>query len=141
MLENDYRVIPNFVSTIICNNPISIYGDGTQTRTFCYITDAIVGFMSVLLDGVSPEAYNIGNPVPEITMLDLVKVFSNILGKKLPYNLIEHPSSYPKDEPIRRCPNIRKASIQLDYTPTVSLEEGLSRFLKWAQSYYKRPSK
>ena len=72
MQENDYRVLPNFASRIKSGEPLQIYGDGTQTRTFCYITDALVGFLSVILNGVPGEAYNIGNPKPEVSMLDLV---------------------------------------------------------------------
>jgi UDP-glucuronate decarboxylase len=128
MNENDYRVLPNFAYKIKQNQPLQIYGNGTQTRTFCYITDATVGFLKVLLNGVAGEPYNIGHPEPEISMIDLAKMIGKILGKEINYNLIPHPDSYPADEPSRRCPDITKAAFQLNYYPKVSLEEGLRRF-------------
>jgi UDP-glucuronate decarboxylase len=136
MGEADYRVLPNFASRIKAGQPLNIYGSGTQTRTFCYITDALVGFMLVVLKGVPGETYNIGNPRPEISMVDLVKVAERALGRPVPYNLIEYPDSYPADEPMRRSPDIRKARLQLEFEPQVELEVGLKRFLDWALDMY-----
>ncbi|MAH80329.1 MAG: nucleoside-diphosphate sugar epimerase [Rickettsiales bacterium] len=136
MLQKDYRVIPNFASNILNNIPIKVYGDGEQTRTFCYISDAMVGFIKVMFNGVSHQAYNIGNPTPEISMKNLVKTFSKVLGKDIEFNLIEHPSTYPKDEPNRRCPDIKKAQLQLGYEPKVTLESGLKKFFSWAKEHY-----
>lgn len=136
MQEKDYRVLPNFISRILAAKPLMIYGSGAQTRTFCYITDAIVGFLQVLLDGTPGQAYNIGNPHPEISMKDLAAVLERILQRKLPVHLVEYPDSYPADEPQRRCPDINKAAVQLGYRPKVGLEEGLRRFYNWAQAHY-----
>jgi len=136
MSENDYRVLPNFASRIIAGKPLRIYGSGKQTRTFCYVTDALVGFTKVLLSGVLGQAYNIGNPVPEVSMRELAGILEQVIGRKLEVNLIEYPDSYPSDEPQRRCPDINKASVQLDYKPSVSLEEGLRRFMGWAVKHY-----
>ena len=136
MQETDYRVLPNFASRIKGDKPLNIYGLGSQTRTFCYITDAIVGFMLVILNGTPGEAYNIGNPTPEISMIELVNRISNVIGKPIPHNVIEYPDSYPADEPNRRCPDIRKAKLQLKYDPKVSLDDGLGRFFKWADTRY-----
>ena len=136
MQETDYRVLPNCASRIKGGKPLNIYGTGDQTRTFCYITDAIVGFMMVILHGIPGEAYNIGNPTPEISMLELVNRISNIVRKPVAHNIIEYPDSYPADEPNRRCPDIRKAKLQLKYNPEVSLEDGLGRFLTWADARY-----
>lgn len=136
MQENDYRVLPNFASRIKSDDPLHIYGDGTQTRTFCYITDALVGFLSVILNGVPGEAYNIGNPKPEVSMVDLVKTLNNISPKRIKYTLIEYPDSYPADEPMRRSPDIRKAQLQLGFEPIVRLKDGLSRFLVWSDEVY-----
>jgi len=107
-----------------------------QTRTFCYITDAIVGFLLTLTRGVSGEAYNIGNPLPEISMKDLVVMIEQVLGRPVAHNVIEYPDSYPADEPLRRCPDIRKARLQLKYEPRVKLEDGLRRFLTWTDQNY-----
>ena len=112
MQETDYRVLPNFASRIKAGDALKVYGSGAQTRTFCYITDAMVGFMKVALRGVAGEAYNIGNPKPEISMLDLVKSIESVLGGDLAYDVIEYPDSYPADEPMRRAPDIRKAELQ-----------------------------
>lgn len=137
MKETDYRVLPNFASRIKGNKPIHVYGHGKQTRTFCYINDAITGFTLALLDGLPGQVYNIGNPEPELSVWDLVKILENVLGKKIELNQVEYPDSYPADEPQRRCPDITKATFQLGYKPQVPIEEGLSRFMNWALARYK----
>jgi UDP-glucuronate decarboxylase len=96
----------------------------------------MVGFLLTVLSGVPGETYNIGNPKPEISMLDLVQRVAGVLGREVPHNVIEHPDSYPADEPNRRCPDIRKAELQLDYIPQVELDDGLSRFFTWAAKFY-----
>ena len=136
MQETDYRVLPNFASRIKSGFPLQIYGTGNQTRTFCYITDAMEGFFRVILKGVPGEAYNIGNPIPEISMINLVERIEAALNKEVKYNIVEYPDSYPSDEPNRRSPDIRKAKIQLHYQPKISLHEGLKRFLKWSDQAY-----
>ena len=114
MQETDYRVLPNFASRIKARKPLNLYGSGSQTRTFCYITDAIAGFLRVIIKGVSGEAYNIGNPFPEISMLELIEKIRELRDDDIQYNLIEYPDSYPADEPMRRSPDITKARLQLD---------------------------
>jgi UDP-glucuronate decarboxylase len=136
MQETDYRVLPNFASRIKGNLPLSLYGSGVQTRTFCYIADALVGFLLTIIRGVPGEVYNIGNPQPEVSMTDLVATIERVLGRKVAYNVIEYPDSYPADEPMRRCPDIRKARLQLKYEPRVSLEVGLGRFFSWTDRTY-----
>jgi len=136
MQESDYRVLPNFASRIKGNKPLHIYGSGNQTRTFCYITDAVVGFLKVLVHGVPGEPYNIGNPKPEISMLQLARQIEKVLGRSLEIATITYPDSYPADEPNRRCPDITKASLQLEFRPRVALSEGLKRFLTWSNSVY-----
>lgn len=136
MQETDYRVLPNFANHIKGGRPVSVYGTGNQTRTFCYITDAMVGFILTILKGVPGESYNIGNPKPEISMLDLVKRIETVLENPVACNVIEYPDSYPADEPNRRCPDIRKARLQLGYEPSVDLNEGLKRFFTWSNRVY-----
>lgn len=136
MKETDYRVLPNFGNCIVGKRPLHLYGTGEQTRTFCHISDAIAGFTKVLLNGSPGEVYNIGNPEPEVTMLDLVNHLEKAHGAPLPKVLMEYPDSYPADEPMRRCPDIRKAALQLGYKPVVSLETGLKEFLDWAKVNY-----
>ena len=136
MQETDYRVLPNFTSRIKANIPLQIYGTGNQTRTFCYVTDAMEGFIRVVLNGVPGESYNIGNPNPEISVIDLIKKMEIILNKKVNYNVVDYPDSYPADEPNRRCPDILKAKIQLKYEPKVNIDEGLRRFIFWSDKVY-----
>jgi UDP-glucuronate decarboxylase len=136
MQESDYRVLPNFASRIKGNLPLHIYGTGNQTRTFCYITDAIVGFMLALIKGVPGEAYNIGNPEPELSMVALADRIEKILKRKVPRVISQYPDSYPADEPLRRCPDIRKARLQIGYEPQVDFNEGLRRFFSWTDSTY-----
>ena len=136
MGELDYRVLPNLGSKVKDGQPFNIYGDGRQTRTFCYITDAIVGFMHILLKGVPGEPYNIGNPKPEISMVELAEKIKGLLNIPNQINLIEYPDSYPADEPNRRCPDISKARIQLAYEPRVALDDGLKRFFEWTEKHF-----
>ncbi len=136
MKEADYRVLPNFASRIKADMPVNVYGNGNQTRTYCYITDAMVGFMLVLLKGVPGEVYNIGNPTPEISVHELVKRIETVLGRGIKSNVVEYPDSYPADEPNRRCPDIHKARLQLQFDPQVELNDGLNRFLQWSDEAY-----
>jgi UDP-glucuronate decarboxylase len=140
MAERDYRVLPNFASRIKAGKPLHVYGSGGQTRTFCYVADALTGFMLATLRGVPGEVYNIGNPVPEVSVLELVRAIERVLGKPLAYDVIEYPDTYPADEPMRRCPDIRKARLQLGYDPLVGLDDGLRRFLAWTDATYRGQS-
>lgn len=133
MGHNDRRVIPMFTYQALNRQEIPVHGAGTQTRTFCYITDAIAGFLKVLLDGRSGEAYNIGNPNSEIAMRDLAKLFTKVIPGSS-HQLIEYPSTYPAGEPQRRCPDLSKAKAHLGYESSVELEDGLARFVAWART-------
>ena len=116
---------------------MNIYGSGRQTRTFCYVTDAILGFLQILLYGLPGEPYNIGNPEPEISMLELIETIKRTLPElTVDYRVIEHPDTYPSDEPQRRCPDITKARLQVGYFPQVTLEDGLQRFFGWAKTAF-----
>lgn len=136
MQEHDYRVMPNFAARLKAGRPLLVYGSGTQTRTFCYITDAMVGFFLVILKGLAGQPYNIGNPVPEISIADLARMIGKVMGRRVDMANVEHPDSYPADEPQRRCPDIRKAQDHLDFRPTCPLEEGIRRFFAWADQTY-----
>ncbi len=137
MKQKDYRIFPNFISNILNNKKIYIYGTGKQTRTYCYITDAIEGFIRVLCFGKKGEVYNIGNTDPEISVRQIFKVLNKIHNKKIYSKFIKHPKSYPNDEPQRRCPDLTKAKTHLNYKPKVKLEDGLINFLNWAKIHYK----
>jgi len=137
MKENDYRVLPNFASRIAAGRPVRVYQDGKQTRTFCYISDALNGFVRVLLNGRGGEAYNIGNPNPEVSMVQLYEHVQSVLPQPLEMEFIGYPDSYPADEPRRRCPDIFRASEELGYKPQVKLSDGLRRFFDWTRVHYR----
>ena len=131
LFKNDYRVIPHFISCALAGKPLTVYGDGHQTRTFCYVTDFVVGAVKVLLHG-DHLPYNVGNSDNEMAMSDLARLIEEVLGRKLDIRLIGYPSVYPADEPRRRCPDLTKITYQLDYRPKVSVREGVGRFYHWA---------
>lgn len=135
MKHNDRRVVPMFSYQALNSTPLTVHGDGHQTRTFCYITDGMTGFIKALLIGKRGEAYNVGNPDNEIAMRDLAQIFVEQSGNKnASYNLIPYPENYPAGEPQRRCPDITKAKNELGFEPTMNFKEGISRFLEWCRS-------
>ncbi len=136
MMPTDYRVLPNFAASISRGEKLSVYGTGKQTRTFCYITDAITGFLKVLVEANEPDVFNVGNPTPEINMLDLVSEISKVKGQNFSLELQNYPETYPADEPNRRCPDVTKLSNSLNFQPQVDLPDGLQRFFDWAEVHY-----
>lgn len=133
MKHNDHRVIPMFSYQVLNNTTLTVHGDGHQTRTFCYITDAMIGFLKALVSGRNGEAYNIGNDENEISMKDLAHTLTELAQSSASYRLISYPDTYPAGEPQRRCPDLSKSRSQLNYMPSVSLQEGISRFLDWCR--------
>jgi len=131
-IESDYRMVPNLIKSALKKQQLNIYGTGKQTRTFCYYTDAIEGIMKVIKNGTSGETYNIGNDKPEISMIDLVKLFRKTINIDLSYKLTPYPEYYPDDEPIRRLASIEKARENLNFNPKVTLEAGLTETWSWA---------
>ncbi|KKQ75730.1 MAG: Nucleoside-diphosphate-sugar epimerase [Candidatus Woesebacteria bacterium GW2011_GWB1_38_5b] len=138
MKADDYRVVPMFLSKGLAGEDLPVHGTGKQTRTFCYVSDAMIGFFKVLLSGKPNEAYNIGSGSPEVTMLQLAGIIAKHLGNGVKAKEIDYPSSYPAGEPQRRCPDLTKARTELDYKATVSLEDGLKRSILWFRSKYNR---
>lgn len=136
MLPNDYRVIPMFISNALRGNPLPVHDKGLQTRTFCYITDAIIGFLKVLLSEDNGQVYNVGNDNNEISMLGLAKTVKEILNGKVEIKTVSYPKQYPQDEPKRRCPDLTKIRKNLNYSPSVDLKEGLKRVIQWYREEY-----
>lgn len=133
---SDRRVIPDFARDIFAGRDITMLSSGSPTRTFCYITDAIVGYFKVLVRGRSGEAYNIGTESPEISMIELADRLVGFAAEHLGYRgkVIRAESedpAYLTDNPNRRCPIIDKARTELGYEPVVELEEGLRRTMLW----------
>ncbi|MCD6477686.1 MAG: SDR family oxidoreductase [Candidatus Aenigmarchaeota archaeon] len=133
MRMDDGRVIPNFAVQSLMGKPITVYGDGTQTRSFCYVDDLIEGiYRAMFKEGTKGEIINLGNP-DEKNMLELAEVFKKITGSNSEITF----KPLPKDDPARRRPDISKAKKLLGWEPKVSLEEGLKRTLDWFEDELK----
>jgi len=132
MQIKDGRVVPNFIDQILNNQPLSVYGDGKQTRSFCYVDDLVDGITKLLLSKISGPV-NIGNPT-EFTILE----FAELIRKK--YNpkakITFHP--LPVDDPKQRKPDITLARKELKWEPKVSLDEGIGRTMNWFKDNYKK---
>jgi len=137
MSKYDFRMIPNMIRNYVNNRPIEVFSNGRQTRTYCYFTDAIDGICKVINRGRSGETYNIGNDNPELSALDLVDIFSSVIGKKVNYNLVDYPNSYPQDEPSRRLPSLQKIKSELSYEPKISIHEGLHNTYELVKNDFK----
>jgi dTDP-glucose 4,6-dehydratase len=121
MRLNDGRALPNFLYQALAGEPITVYGDGKQTRSFCYVSDLIEGIYR-LLESSEHEPVNIGNP-HEITILEFAERVRALVGAKVPIVF----KRLPQDDPKQRCPDITKARRILNWEPKVNLEEGLQR--------------
>jgi dTDP-glucose 4,6-dehydratase len=119
MRLNDGRALPNFLYQALVGEPITVYGDGKQTRSFCYVSDLIAGIYR-LLESNEHEPVNIGNP-RELSILEFAERVRSLVGTNVP--IVFHP--LPQDDPKQRCPDIAKARRTLQWEPKVSLEEGL----------------
>ncbi len=136
MRHTDYRVIPTFLYSALRGKNLPVHDTGNQTRTFCYITDAMTAIFKVLLSGKAGEVYNIGNERPEINMYELASMICQIVGNGVKPRRKAYPLSYPAGEPKRRCPDLTKIKTQLKFEPKVGLEQGLKRSIKWFKADY-----
>jgi nucleoside-diphosphate-sugar epimerase len=115
----------------LMHQPLPIHSTGDQTRTFCYVSDAITGFLKVLLSKQNGEIYNVGNDQEEISMAGLAQAICELFEDKPRIDFIGYPENYPKDEPRRRMPDLTKIRQMLGYVPAVQLRSGLRRTLPW----------
>ena len=120
MLENDGRVVSNFVVQALSGNPLTVYGDGSQTRSFCYVSDLVDGLIR-LMNGNNIGPVNLGNP-GEYTILQLAETIQRMINPDVPLQF----KPLPKDDPTRRKPDITRAREWLDWKPKIPLEEGLT---------------
>ncbi len=125
MKPNDGRVVTNFIYQALQNKPLTIYGDGKQTRSFCYVEDLIDGMNSLMESNVDSPV-NIGNP-EELTILDLAKIIIEKINPSL--EIIFKP--LPQDDPLRRQPDISKAKRKIGWEPFTSLDNGLDQTISW----------
>jgi UDP-glucuronate decarboxylase len=132
----DRRVIPDFARDILGGRDIVMLSDGSATRTFCYVADAVTCYFKILIKGRPAEAYNVGVEEPEISMIDLAQRMTSLGRELFGYDgkvvrQVSEDKQYLVDNPNRRCPIIVKARTELGYDPKVSLQEGLRRSLIW----------
>jgi len=132
----DGRVLPDFVRNVLTGKDIVIFSDGSPTRTFCYVADAIVGYYKILVRGRNGEAYNIGVEQPEISIANLAERVAALAKQLFGYQgqvlrKVNHEHDYLIDNPKRRCPMIHKARTELSFNPGTSLDDGLRRSLIW----------
>ena len=127
MNSDDGRVVSNFITQSLRNQPITIYGDGLQTRSFCYVDDLIQGIVSLMnTDTTITGPINIGFPI-ESTVTVLAKTIKRLTNSE---SIIIY-KDLPQDDPVRRCPDISLAKTLLDWSPTTDLEKGLSKTIEY----------
>jgi UDP-glucuronate decarboxylase len=125
MTTDDGRVMSNFICQGLRQEPVTVFGDGKQTRSFCYVSDLIEGFCR-LMEADTHEPVNLGNDA-EISMLELVEAIGKVLGRRL--EVVHKP--LPEDDPVRRRPDLTRARQLLDYEPSVTLTEGLQHTVRY----------
>lgn len=127
MQKDDGRVISNFINQAIENLPITVYGDGNQTRSFCYISDMVDGIIKVMeSDRVKGEVINLGNP-DEHTVLGIAKIVKELIASSSEIIFEE----LPEDDPLQRKPDIKRAKTLVDFKPKVTLAEGLQKTIEY----------
>ena len=129
MRLDDGRAIPNFLKQALTGLPLTVYGDGSQTRSFCYVDDLIEGIYRLLLSS-EHRPINIGNPA-EMTILELAEVINGLIEN--PVEITFYPDKRGEGDPQRRRPDISRAQEVLDWQPVISLEEGLWKTLPFYQ--------
>ncbi len=128
MQPDDGRVVTNFIHQALAGRPITIYGEGSQTRSFCYVDDEVDGFIA-LLDSDHVGPVNIGNP-DEFTMHELAEVVMELIDTTS--EIVFEP--LPRDDPQLRLPDISLAIETLGWSPTIGLRDGLARTIEWFRS-------
>jgi UDP-glucuronate decarboxylase len=136
MLPNDGRVVSSFIAQALRGEPVTIFGDGSQTRSFCYVDDMVRGLIGLmnLADAVTGPV-NLGNPC-EFTVIDLAKKVLALCGSDSP---VEH-RPLPSDDPVRRKPDISRARELLGWEPSVPLDEGLERTVAYFRRSLRAPA-
>lgn len=129
MAKNDGRVVSNFIVQALNNEDITIYGDGSQTRSFCYVDDLINGMISLMNKDDYFEPVNVGNDA-EFTILELAELVIKLTNSNS--KIIHKP--LPSDDPVKRKPDLTRARTVLGYEPTVKLEDGLKKTIKYFES-------
>ena len=128
---NDGRIIPDFMKNAINKSEIIIHSDGTPTRSFCYVSDAMKAFFRLLFSKHNGIICNVGNN-EEVSVNDVAKMIEKTLDKTISLKTIKSSDpNYTKDNPQRRCPDLSLIKKSVNYTPEISFEEGLKRVYNW----------
>ena len=122
MHPNDGRVVSNFIVQGLKGEPITLYGTGSQSRSFCYVDDLVTGMIAMMDQDELVGPVNLGNPA-EFTILELATLVKELTGSKS--EIVFQP--LPQDDPVRRCPDITLAKAKLRWEPTIPLRDGLTR--------------
>ena len=130
MRPDDGRAIPNFIRQALAGGPVTVSGDGSQTRSICYVDDLVRGILAMLLDTDAPGPVNIGNP-HEISMLDLAKWIIELTESNSQVQFIERPT----DDPTIRRPDTSRASELLNWAPQVAVKDGLEATIAWFREH------
>jgi len=126
MHPNDGRVVSNFVLQALRGEPITVYGDGSQTRSFCYVSDMVDALIRLMSHGEDPGPTNLGNP-RESTIAELARLVIQLAGSRS--QIVRQP--LPQDDPVRRRPDIAQARRLLGWEPRVPVEEGLAATIEY----------
>jgi nucleoside-diphosphate-sugar epimerase len=130
MAENDGRAVPNFIAQALAGQPLTVYGDGHQTRSFTYVDDLVEGIVRLAAhDGARGAIVNLGNP-EETTIAEAAALIAQAAG--VAFHVVHRP--LPSDDPTRRKPDITRARELLNWTPAIQFREGLARTLAWWRS-------
>ena len=129
MRIDDGRVVPNFIRQALSGEPLTVYDEGTRTRSFCYVSDLVEGMVRLLMsEEVDPV--NLGNP-QEMTILEFARCVLAVTGSRSPIVFVQPKDERTKDDPMVRQPDIAKARQVLGWEPSVSLDEGLAKTVEW----------
>jgi len=126
---DDGRVVPDLVRQALAGSELVLHSDGTPTRSFCYVTDAVAAFFGLLACEANGEAFNVGTP-HEVSMRELAEKLARLTGGRGVTSRPSEDSRYLTDNPRRRVPDIGKIQRVLDWRPLISLDEGLARTVR-----------
>jgi dTDP-glucose 4,6-dehydratase len=130
--RGDGRAVPTFIEQALADEPITVHGDGSQTRSLCYVDDLVQGIWDLLMSDVVGESVNLGNP-EEVKVLDLARTIVLLAGSRSEVVFTDRPI----DDPEVRCPDISRATSLFGWLPRVPLSEGLARTIEWARGAWR----
>ena len=132
MRRDDGRAVPTFIDQALNGRSLTVHGDGSQTRSLCYVDDLVDGIWRLLVSDIVGQPVNLGNP-EEVKVLDLARTIVSLVGSRSDVTFTERPV----DDPEVRCPDIAQARSVLGWSPTVDLAEGLQRTIDWASEAWR----